>query len=48
MLNDESSVEEVQAIDLSSYHTFGIPVLKLLFSVALFSLAATAIYEYFL
>lgn len=37
-----------QAIDLKPYQPMGIPLLKLLGGIAVFSFLATAIYEYFL
>ena len=46
MLNDKTDLKEIHEINLKSYHTLGIPVLKLLFTIALFSLFATALYEY--
>lgn len=38
--------EQPETIDLKQYHTFGVPIIKLMAGVALFSLLATAIYEY--
>ena len=42
---DEKST---QAIDLKHYQPFGIPIIKLMSSIALLALIATALYEYYL
>ena len=38
--------DQPETIDLKQYQTLGVPIIKLMAGVALFSLLATAIYEY--
>jgi hypothetical protein len=47
-MQQKKQMNTVNDIDLKPYQPFGIPLLKLLFGIAVISLFVTATYEFFI